>query len=172
MFEQRVVWIRGSLNDLSATAAASQLMTLDSTGDEPIQLFINSGDGTLTAALTVMDTMAALGVPVEAVCTGRAEGPALGVLAVADRRLAARHARLRLHQEDIATAGTAAAITQELAQLQRQIETFIRWVSRATQQPAERVEIDLASGRYFELDEALEYHLIDEVWRGGVAGAA
>lgn len=166
MFAQRVVWIRGRLDELAATGAATQLMALDGSGDDPIQLHLNSGEGTVGAALTLMDTIAALGVPVHAVCGGRAEGPALGVLAVAHQRQASIHSRLRLHAEEIAVAGSAAAIAQELAQHQRQLERFIEQVAQATRQPAERVEIDLHNGRYFDVEEAIQYHLVDQIWRG------
>ncbi|MGC2192407.1 MAG: ATP-dependent Clp protease proteolytic subunit [Candidatus Dormiibacterota bacterium] len=166
LFEQRVIWVRGRLDDLVAMMAATQLMTLDGSGDDPIQLHLNSGEGTLTAALALMDTIAALGVPVEAVCAGRAEGPALGVLAVADRRQATIHSRLRFHDEEIVAVGTADAVVQELAQHQRQLERFIEQVARATHQPAERVEIDLANRRYFDVEEAIQYQLLDGIWSG------
>jgi len=168
MFDRRVIWIRGRLDELVATGAATQLMTLDGTGDDPIQLHLNSGEGTLTAALTLMDSIVALGVPVQAVCSGRAEGPALGVLAVSHHRQAARHSRLRLFDGEIQAGGSPAAIAQELAQHQRQLEQFVEAVARATRQPAERVEIDLRAGRYFDVEEALQYRLIDEIWTGGV----
>jgi len=165
-FDRRMIWIQGCLDELVATAAATQLMTLDGSGDGAIQLHLNSGEGTLTAALTLMDTISALGVPVEAVCTGRAEGPALGVLAVAHRRQATSHSRLRLQDVEICAFGTAAAMVQELAQHERQLARFIEQIARATNQPAERVEIDLASGRYFDVEEALQYRLIDGIWSG------
>lgn len=161
-----MVWIQGRLDDLLATEAATQLMALDGSGDGAVQLFINSGEGTLSAALTVMDTIAALGVPVVAVCSGRAEGPGLGVLAVAHDRQAAGHARLRLQDEGMTAAGTGAALTAALEHHQRQAQRFIEQVAAAARQPAERVEVDLAAGRYFELEEALQYRLIDRIWSG------
>ncbi|MGA7362777.1 MAG: ATP-dependent Clp protease proteolytic subunit [Candidatus Dormiibacterota bacterium] len=165
MFDQRVIWIRGRLDELAATTAAAQLMTLDGSGDDRIQLHVSSGEGTLTAALTVMDTIAALGVPVEAVCTGSAEGAALGVVAVSHQRLATAHSRLRLRDEEFSAAGPA-ALARELAQHQRQLERFIEQVAQATGQPAERIEIDLAAKRYFDVEEAIQYHLIDGIWSG------
>ncbi|HEY6539077.1 MAG TPA: ATP-dependent Clp protease proteolytic subunit, partial [Candidatus Dormibacteraeota bacterium] len=165
MFDRRIVWIRGRLDDLTATAVATQLMTLDGSGDDPIQLHINSAEGTLSGALTLMDTIAALGVRVEAVCAGRAEGPALGVLAVSHRRQAASHSRLRLHDDGLATSGAARGVAQVVAQHQRQLEHFVEMVGQATQQPAERIEIDLAASRYFDVEEALQYHLVDAIWR-------
>ncbi|HUY57659.1 MAG TPA: ATP-dependent Clp protease proteolytic subunit [Candidatus Micrarchaeaceae archaeon] len=167
MFEQRVIWIRGPLDDQAATVAATQLMTLDGSGDDKIQLHLNSGEGTLSAALTLMETILALGVPVEGICSGRAEGAALGVLALAPYRWASLHSRLRLHDDELVVAGSAAAMLQELNQHQRQLERFVELVAKATGQPAERVEIDLADGRYFDLEEAIDYHLIDGIWQGG-----
>jgi ATP-dependent Clp protease protease subunit len=164
MFERRVVMLSGRLDDLLATGVATQLMTLDGSGDEGIRLHLNSADGTLTAALTLMDTISALGVPVEAICTGRAEGPALGVLAVASRRLAAPHSRLRLHDPGLAAEGTGDALGRALEQHRRQLDRFIEIVAQAIRQPAERVEVDLASGRHFDAQEALVYRLIDALW--------
>jgi len=164
MFERRVVLLSGRLDDLLATAVATQLMTLDGSGDEGIQLHLNSAEGTLTAALTLMDTISALGVPVEAICTGRAKGPALGVLAVASRRLAAPHSSLRLHDPGLATEGTGDALSQALEQHRLQVDRFIEVVAGATRQPAERVEVDLSSGRHFDAQEALDYRLVDALW--------
>ncbi|MGH7665860.1 MAG: ATP-dependent Clp protease proteolytic subunit [Candidatus Dormibacteria bacterium] len=166
MLERRVVWLRGRLDDEAATAVATQLMTLDGSGDGAIRLHLNSGEGRLGAALTLMDTIAALGVPVEAVCTGRSEGAALGVLAVAHRRQAANHASLRFHDEEIEAVGSAEQVSRELAQRRRQLERFVELVAAACRQPAERVEVDLAESRYLEVEEALEYRLIDSIWRG------
>jgi ATP-dependent Clp protease protease subunit len=164
MFERRVILVSGELNDLLATGVATQLMTLDGSGDEGIRLHINSGEGSLTAALTLMDTISALGVPVEAVCTGRAEGPALGVLAVASTRLAAPHSRLRLHDPGFAAEGTGDALSVALEQHRRQLDRFIEMVAAASGQPAERVEVDVASGRHFDAHEALDYRLVDALW--------
>jgi ATP-dependent Clp protease, protease subunit len=164
MFECRIVLLSGRLDDLLATGVAAQLMTLDASGDESIRLHLNSGEGTLTAALTLMDTISAVGVPVEAICTGRAEGPALGVLAVASRRLAAPHSRLRLQDPGLLAEGTGDALSQALEQHRRQLDRFIQRVAEATRQPAERVEVDLASGRHFDAQEALVYRLIDALW--------
>jgi ATP-dependent Clp protease protease subunit len=164
MFERRVVVLSGRLDYPVATVIATQLMTLDGSGDEGIRLHINSAEGTLAGALTLMDTVSALGVPVEAVCTGRAEGPALGVLAVASRRLAAPHSRLRLHDPGFAAEGSADALSVGLEQHRRQLDRFIEMVAGASKQPAERVEVDLASGRHFDAEEALDYRLIDALW--------
>ena len=73
--------------------------------------------GTLEAAFTLIDVIDLLGVPVHATCIGRAEGAALGVLAVATRRLAIPHARLRLCEPTNAFAGRADDVASWAAQL-------------------------------------------------------
>ncbi|MGH7608334.1 MAG: ATP-dependent Clp protease proteolytic subunit [Candidatus Dormibacteria bacterium] len=162
--DRRTVLLSGPLTDTTATEIAAQLMTLDASGDDPLGLQINSGDGTLSAGLTLMDTIAALGVPVEALCLGQAEGPALGVLAVSARRRASAHSRLRLCDREMSASGSATELAAAVRCHRLLLERFVEQVARATGQPGERVEIDVAAARYFELDEALDYRLIDEVW--------
>src|SRR5262245_62015009 len=95
MFDLRTISITGRLDDEGASRVEVELMTLDANGDDEIQVLIDSGEGTLDAALTLIDVVDLLGVPVHATCLGRAEGPALAVLAVASKRSATPHCRLR-----------------------------------------------------------------------------
>src|SRR5262245_44509665 len=107
LFDRRVVMINGVLDDEAAATAAAELMTLDAAGDERVELLLNSGSGSLEAAFTVMDVIDLLGVPVHATCVGRAEGAAVGVLAVAAQRFAVQHARFRLCAPERAFSGRA-----------------------------------------------------------------
>lgn len=163
LLERREIWIGGPLDELSGAACATHLIALEGSGDDRVRLRINSSGGTLGAALSVMDTIAALGVPVEALCTGQAEGPALGVLSVCRWRLASPHARLRLWEPASEAQGRESELISLVRQHEAEVERFISLMAGATGQPAERIEVDLAAGRYFELDEALEYHLIDAI---------
>ncbi len=163
LFERRVVLLQGFLGYGEATQVAAQLMALDALGDAGIRLQLHSDSGTLQGALTVMDTISSLGVPVETVCLGSAQGPALGVLAVSRRRLAARHARLRFRPSDLAAEGTSAELTAAVEWHLRQEARWVELVAGATSQPAERVEVDLAQARYLELEEAIEYRLLDGI---------
>jgi len=86
LFEQRVVVLHGPLDDATATRVSAELMTLDAEGDTAVSLRIDSGDGSLALALTLMDVIELLGVPVHALCMGQVGGPAIGVLSVCSRR--------------------------------------------------------------------------------------
>ena len=95
-FDPRLILLHGALDEPVAGELAVRLMTLDAIGDEPISLYIDSADGPLNAALTVIDTIDLLGVPVHGTGVGRVEGAVLGVLAACELRRASPNARLRL----------------------------------------------------------------------------
>jgi len=167
LFEQRIVSLRGTLNDEVASLACAELMTLDASGDSAITLFVDSGEGTLSAAFSLMDTIDLLGVPVNATCLGRADGPAVGVIAVAHQRRAARHARFHLTAPRSSVAGTAADLERWAAHHQQQLDNFVARLSQATHRPLEHVEADVFAGCYLSAEDAIGYGLIDEIWSGG-----
>jgi len=143
---------------------AAQLMTLDASGDEPVQLHVDSPGGPLEPAFVLIDTIALLGVPVHALCVGRAEGAAVGVLAAGELRRAAPHSRFRLSQPDEKVGGVARDIERWVAHKQRLLDEFHRHLSAATGRPLEQVEADTAAGRFLDADEAVTYGLVHEVW--------
>jgi ATP-dependent Clp protease protease subunit len=166
MMRRRTVLLRGPLDDALATEVAARLMTLDATGDEGVLLHLGSSDGTLGAAFTVMDTIDVLGVPVIAICSGAADGPALGVLAVAHHRWVAPHSRLRLSEPGIEVHGTGADLSSQLEQHRILVQRFVSRVAAAAKQPAERVEVDLLQRRSFDPAEAVSYGLADAIGTG------
>ena len=82
LLDQRVVLLHGPLDDPSATRVAAELMTLDAQGDDPVTLRIDCGDAPLPPALTLMDVIDLMGVPVRALCLGQVGGGAVGIVAV------------------------------------------------------------------------------------------
>jgi ATP-dependent protease ClpP protease subunit len=72
LFDRRIMLLSGDLADHAVNGVGVALMTLDATGDDPVQLQIDSGDGTIAAALALMDIIDLLGVPVRASARPRA----------------------------------------------------------------------------------------------------
>jgi ATP-dependent Clp protease protease subunit len=169
MFEQRVVTINGELDDAVAGQVATELMTLDAYGDAAIRLLLNSGGGTLDAAFTLIDVIDLLGVPVHATCIGRAEGAALGVLAVAARRLAIPHARLRLCEPQHEFAGRADDVAAWAAQREYDRRRFAERLAEATGQPASAIVAAMAEGRALDVHEAMRGGLIDAIATSSIA---
>lgn len=122
LLAHRVVMLRGYLDAALATSVAGQLMALDAWGDGRVQLHIGSPGGELDAALMLMDTIGAMGVPVETIGSGEVSGPAIGVLAVARPRFVTAHTIIKLELAPVAAEGTAA----ELMRLARRAAPALR----------------------------------------------
>jgi ATP-dependent Clp protease protease subunit len=163
MFEQRVVLVNGELDDALAGSVATELMTLDAYGDAAIRLLLNSGGGTFEAAFTLIDVIDLLGVPVHATCIGRAEGAALGVLAVAARRYAIPHARLRFCEPANAFTGRADDVASWAMHRERDLQRFCARLAEASRQPSSSIAAAMAEGRVLDVHEAIRAGLIDEV---------
>jgi len=166
--ERRIVQVAGRLDDALATRAAAELLSLDAGGVEPIELHVDSRDGTLEAAFMLMDTLDGLRAPVHAWCRGETGGPAVGVVAVAAHRTAAPHARFRLAQPAVRFSGSpdqVAALTRQHRDL---LVRFQARLARATGRPVDDIADDMRRGRYLDAGEARDYGLIDAV--GGTPG--
>jgi ATP-dependent Clp protease protease subunit len=164
LFDQRIVMIRGPLTGPSATQTAATLLTLDALSAEPVALHVAAPDGELAAAFAVVDALDTMRAPVHAVVTSEAGGAVIAVLAAARRRLAYRHARIRLAEPRSApVAGTADEVAAAAGQYLRELEEMALRIVAATSQPRSRVEDDLAAGRMLTATQAREYGLIDEI---------
>ena len=163
LFRRRTVLLSGELDDEAASRAVAELMTLDATGDEPVQLQLDSAGGSIDAAFAVMDTIDLCGVEVRVTCIGRADGPSVGVLAVGHRRAASEHARIRLADPDLAVEGQASEIADRTASLLARVADFHARLAAATRRTPEQVAEDCRRGRYLSAAEAVTYGLIDEV---------
>jgi ATP-dependent Clp protease, protease subunit len=164
MLAQRIVNLRGNLDEQLAGQVAMELMSLDASGDERITLYLDSGGGTLDAGFILIDVIDLLGVPIYVTCLGRAEGPAACVVAVCDHRAASTHARFRLCEPVSEAFGHAHDMARFADQQTAQLARFVSRFAEATGRAAEHLEADLSSGRYLDAHEALEYGLIDEIW--------
>ena len=164
LFDRRIVMLHGQLTGPVASRAAAALLTLDTVGGEPVQLHIAAPDGELAAAFAVVDAIDAMQAPVHAVVTSQVGGAAVAVLAAAQRRVAYRHARIRLAEPRAAAlAGTVDEVAAAAGRYLREVEELAVRLAEVTGQPRSRVEDDLSTGRVLTADEAREYGLIDEI---------
>ena len=170
LLDRRVVRLWGPLDDASVGRACAELMALDATGDDAVQLYVGSSEGPLDLALSIIDTMDLLGVPVHVTCLGRAQGAAVGIVAAGARRSAAPHAQFHLSEPDISISGTASQLAVWAEHHRAQLERFVERLAEATGRPAEHVEADLSIGRWLDAREALHYGLVDSIW--GPAGTS
>jgi ATP-dependent Clp protease, protease subunit len=167
LLDKRVVRLWGPLDDMTVARACAEMMALDATGDAAVQLYVGSSGGPLHSAMSLIDTMDLLGVPVHVICLGRAEGAAVGVVAAGAYRVAAPHAQFHLLEPEVSVSGNASQLTAWAEQHRVELERFVKRLAQASGRPAEHVEADLAMGRWLSAEEALGYGLVDEIWGRG-----
>jgi len=94
-------------------------------------------------------------------------GAAIAVLAAADRRLAYRHATVRISEPPAAmVVGTADVVAAAAGQYLRELEELAERIAVVTGKPRSRIEDDLSAGRVLTAAEARDYGLIDEIVGG------
>ncbi len=164
LLDRRVVRLWGPLDDSTVAKACAEMMALDATGDEAVQLYVGSAGGPVHSAMSLIDTMDLLGVPVHVTCLGRAEGAAVGVVAAGARRMAAPHAQFHLTEPEVSVSGNASQLAAWAEHHRVELERFVQRLAQATGRPAEHLEADLSLGRWLDAEEALRYGLVDEIW--------
>ena len=155
--------IQGHLDLGLATQAAARLMEHDAVSDRAARVRLYTSSGEFGAALTVMDTLAALGVVTEVTAVGAVQGPGLVVLAVAGRRVAAPNCLLAFAAPRIQVEGPVEVLARFLEVELRDQQRWLEQVAQATGRPFELVEADLGSALALPPEAALRYRLIDEV---------
>lgn len=164
LFDRRIVMLRGPLTSAVASQVAAALLTLDALGTDPVELHLTAMDGELSAAFAVVDAVDAMRAPLHAVIPSQVGGAAVAVLAAAGRRVAHRHARVRLSEPTANTAaGTADQVAAAAGEYLRELDELVVRLAEVTGQPRSRIEDDLAAGRLLTAEQAVEYGLVDEI---------
>lgn len=166
LFERRVVMAHGYLDDSAATVLCAQLLTLDADSADrsaPIRLHMQNLDADLSAALTVMDALDSMGVPVHAFASGNLSGPALGVLVAAGRRLAYANAGFLLAEPRSAFDGTATELAVRQRVLATMLDALYFRLADVTGREVDEIRGDARSGRFLGAEEAVHYGLVQEV---------
>jgi ATP-dependent Clp protease, protease subunit len=170
LFDQRRVVLSGVLDDTAANDVCMELMTLDALGDDPVELTVDSREGSAGAALAVMDVIDVLGVPVHGRCLGQAVGPSVGILAVCHHRSVAPHARIGLVEPTIRMSGRAQRLEQLVADAGQRWIQFCRRLSEATGRDLDQITADAANGLFLSPDESVAYGIADEVFGRSATG--
>ena len=163
LFERRLVLVTGRLDETLAAQAAAQIMALDAAGDAPIDVVVDSGDGSLEAALVIVDVIDAVRAPVRVQCLGQVKGAALGVAAAGDERAASPHTTFCLSAPVVKAAGTPDEVAAQADQHRYVLCKFQARLAKATGRPADDIADDISRGRYLSAREAVDYGLIDAI---------
>ena len=166
LLKDRLIFIVGDVEDHMANLIGAQLQYLESENAEnDIHLYINSPGGSVTAGLSVYDTMQFINCDVSTICCGQAAS--MGALLMAggakDKRYALPHSRIMVHQPSAGFQGQATDISihaKEVLELKARLNAIM---AKHTGQPIEKIERDLERDHFMSATEALEYGLVDTV---------
>ncbi len=165
LFEQRIVFLRGAIEETTADELAAQLLALEMDSAAPITLYIDSPGGNTFGMFALYDTIQLLRAPVHATCIGIAASAGAFLLATATgTRSATPNARLMIHQPHGGTGDRTASdiqiLAREFALLRTRMEEIL---ASRTGKAVERIHTDMKRDFWLSAPQALDYGLIDEI---------
>ncbi|NOY62722.1 MAG: ATP-dependent Clp endopeptidase proteolytic subunit ClpP [Gammaproteobacteria bacterium] len=166
LLKDRVIFMVGPVEDHTANLIVAQLLFLESENpDKDIHLYINSPGGSVTAGLSIYDTMQFIKPDVSTLCIGQAAS--MGALLLAggakEKRFCLPHSRLMIHQPLGGFQGQASDIDIHAKEILLVRERLNKILSLHTDQPIKKIQEDTDRDNFLSGEEAVEYGLIDEV---------
>lgn len=166
LLKERVVFIVGSVEDLMANVVVAQLLYLESENpDKDIHLYINSPGGSVSAGLSVYDTMQFVKPDISTICTGQAASMGAVLLAGGKegKRFCLPHSRIMIHQPIAGFQGQASDIDIHAREVLTTRDRLNAILAKHTGQPLERIQTDTDRDYFMSGDDSVEYGLIDSV---------
>lgn len=168
LLKDRIVFLGGEIDDDIANLVVAQLLFLEMENpDADISLYINSPGGSVTAGMAIFDTMRYVKPQVRTVCVGMAAsmGSFLLMAGQKGKRLALPNSEVMIHQPSGGARGQATDIAIHADWIIRTKKKMNGLISEMTGQPLERVERDVERDYFMSAEEALQYGIIDEIFR-------
>jgi len=166
LLRERVIFLVGPVNDHTANLVVAQLLFLESENpDKDVSLYINSPGGSVSAGLSIFDTMQFIKPDVSTLCMGMAAsmGSFLLMAGAKGKRNALPNSRIMIHQPSGGAQGQASDIEIQAREILKTREQLNRIYAERTGQPLERIAADMERDRWMSPTEALDYGLIDKV---------
>ena len=169
LLRERIIFIGDMIEDTMANLIIAQLLFLESEDPEKdIYLYINSPGGIVTSGLAIYDTMQYVKAPVSTICVGQAASMAAVLLAAGakGKRYALPNSRIMIHQGSGGFRGNTPDVLIQVRELGTLVEKLHAILARHTGQTPERVKRDTERDYFLSAEEAKDYGIIDEVFRG------
>ena len=166
LLKERVVFIVGPIEDQMANLVVAQLLFLESENpDKDLHLYINSPGGSVTAGLSIYDTMQFIKPEVSTMCVGQAASMGAFLLSggAKGKRLILPNARTMIHQPSGGAQGQATDIEIQAKEILFLRERLNRMLSEHTGQPMDIIERDTERDRFMSAEQSVEYGLVDRV---------
>jgi len=166
LLKERVVFLVGPVNDVTANLVVAQLLFLESENpDKDIYLYINSPGGSVSAGMSIYDTMQFIKPEVSTLCLGIAAsmGAFLLTAGAKGKRYCLPNATVMIHQPLGGVQGQASDIEIHARHILTLKDRLNRLMAQHTGQPLEKISVDTDRDNFLSADEAMQYGLIDKV---------
>ncbi|UCH48553.1 MAG: ATP-dependent Clp endopeptidase proteolytic subunit ClpP [Betaproteobacteria bacterium] len=166
LLKERVVFLVGPVNEVSANLIVAQMLFLESENPEKdISFYINSPGGSVSAGMAIYDTMQFIKPDVSTLCVGQAASMGAFLLGAgaSDKRFALPNSRVMIHQPMGGFQGQASDIeihAKEILYLRQRLNQLL---SKHTGQSVETIERDTDRDNFLSAEEAVKYGLVDQV---------
>ena len=166
LLKERVIFIVGAIEDHMANLIVAQLLILESENpDKDVHLYINSPGGSVTAGLSIYDTMQFIKPDVSTMCIGQAASMGAFLLSggAKSKRFILPNARTMIHQPSGGAQGQATDIEIQAKEILFLRERLNSLLADHTGQTIDVIERDTERDRFMSAEQSVEYGLVDEV---------
>jgi len=166
LLKDRIIFIDGEINDMTADLAIAQILFLESQNpDKDISIYINSPGGSVTAGLAIYDTMQYVKCDIQTICMGQAASMGAILLAggTKGKRYALPSSRVMIHQPWGGAQGQTTDVLIQTREIIRLKKLTIDYFAEQTGKSADTVAKDMERDYFMSAQEALEYGIVDQV---------
>ena len=166
LLKDRIIFLDGEINDISADLVVAQLLFLDGQDiEKDINLYINSPGGSVTAGLAIYDTIQHVKSSVQTICLGQAASMAALILTAgtAGKRMMLPSSRVLIHQPWGGARGQARDIGIQSREIVRLKKMTINYFAEHTGKTTEQIATDMERDLYMSAQEAVEYGIADSI---------
>ncbi len=163
LLKERIIFITGQIEDHMANLVVAQLLFLESEDPKKdIFIYVNSPGGSVTAGLSIIDTMHHVKPDVATVCVGMAASMGSLILSQGQKgkRFMLPNAEVMIHQPSGGAYGQASDIDITAKHIIKTRDTLNRMLAKATGQKIQKIELDVDRDFFMDSDEALAYGCI------------
>jgi ATP-dependent Clp protease, protease subunit len=166
LLKERVIFLVGPVNDMSANLVVAQLLFLEAENpDKDISLYINSPGGSVTAGMSIYDTMQFIKPDVSTLCIGQAASMGAFLLAsgAQGKRFSLPNSRIMIHQPSGGFQGQSSDIAIQAKEIMYLRGKLNQILASHTGKTAEEIDVDTERDNFMSAEESVTYGMIDKV---------
>ena len=169
LLKERIIFLVGPVTDESANLVVTQMLFLESENpDKDIYLYINSPGGSITAGMSIYDTMNFIKPDISTLCIGQAASMGAFLLSAGakGKRFTLPHSRVMIHQPLLYGGGLSGQVTDIEIHARELVKTKLQMnelLAKHTGQTLEQIQADTERDNFMSAEQALAYGLIDKV---------